>query len=181
SRFSMGQACAVPGTMSPKDPKSSASESKGTRRKASRPDDSKADEQAPAASAPVSPRDAVAARRLAIESARTAEDDKCDDVIVLDLRGRSPICDYFVIATGTSDRQLKAVSEHIEEMARGRGEKPFGVSGLRDGAWIVLDYVNVVIHLFEPDLRRYYDLEMLWGDGPRVRWQRRARRSESAA
>ena len=91
-------------------------------------------------------------------------------VVVLDLAGVSPICDFFVIATGTSDRQMRATGDHIEVMGKAQGEKPYGISGYREGTWIIVDYVDVVIHLFGADLRSYYDLESLWGDRPLVDW-----------
>jgi ribosome-associated protein len=111
-----------------------------------------------------------AAREFSIESARIMLSDQCEDILVLDLRGISPICDFFVIATGTSDRQMRAVVDHIGEMGRARGEKPYGVAGYEEGLWIVADYVDVVIHLFDQECRGYYDLESLWGDSPRVTW-----------
>lgn len=120
---------------------------------------------------------AAAARKLAIEAARLAADDQCEDILVLDLRDMSPVCDYFMIATGTSDRQMRAVADHIEEMAAGMGESAYSVSGRMEGNWIVIDFVDTVIHLFDPDHRRYYDLEMLWGDAPKVRWQSRAKKT----
>ena len=115
-------------------------------------------------------RAAEVARQFAIDAARIMREDQCEDILILDLRGISPICDFFVIATGTSDRQMRAVVDHIEEMGRSRGEKPYGVAGYEEGIWIVVDYVDVVMHLFDPDRRSYYDLESLWGDSPRVEW-----------
>lgn len=117
-------------------------------------------------------RSADAARRFAVECARILHDDKCEDIVVFDLRGVSQVCDYFVIGNGTSDRQMRAVAEHIEEMARGVGEKPYGVSGYDEGTWIVIDYVDVIIHLFDEQQREYYDLDSLWGDSPAVEWKR---------
>lgn len=110
------------------------------------------------------------ARALAIEAARLMSDDKCEDVVVLDLRGLSSVCDFFVISTGTSARQMRAVAEHIEAAAKLRGEKPFSTSGETDSAWIVLDYVDVVMHVFDAAHRGFYELETLWGDAPRVEW-----------
>jgi ribosome-associated protein len=103
------------------------------------------------------------------------DDDRCEDVLVLDLRGLSTVCDLFVIATGTSDRQLRSVSEHIDDLGRARGERPFTRSGLDTATWIVLDYVDVVVHLFDAEHRRYYELETLWGDAPRIDWGKRRR------
>jgi ribosome-associated protein len=113
-----------------------------------------------------------AAREFAIECARTMEEDKCENIVVLDLRGVSPICDFFVIATGTSVRQMRAVTDHIKDMARQRGEKPYSVSGYDESAWIVVDYIDVILHMFDEEQRAYYDLDSLWGDSPHVKWQR---------
>jgi ribosome-associated protein len=112
---------------------------------------------------------------LAIEAARTADDGKAEDIAILDLRGLSPVADFFVIATGTSDRQLRAIADHIQDYVRkSTGEKAFGVSGYESATWILVDFVNVVVHLFDPPRRDYYDLELLWGDAPRVEWQPRS-------
>lgn len=111
-------------------------------------------------------------RKFAIDSARLMEAEHCEEILVLDLRGVSPLCDYFVIGTGTSDRQMRAVADHIEKMAAERGDRPYGVAGYEEGHWVVMDYVDVMIHLFEGDYRAYYDLESLWGDSPRVKWEK---------
>jgi ribosome-associated protein len=110
------------------------------------------------------------ARAFAIASAQLMAEDHCEDVIILDLVGISPICDYFVIATGTSDRQLRAVADHLEQMAAQRNEKPYGVSGYQEGNWVVVDFVDVVIHLFDAERRVYYDLDSLWGDREKIPW-----------
>jgi ribosome-associated protein len=110
------------------------------------------------------------ARRFAIDCARLMRDDHCEEVVVLDLLGVSPICDYFVIGTGTSDRQMRAVADHIEVMGRQRGEKPYVVEGYEEGVWIIVDYVDTVVHLFDEERRLYYDLDSLWGDRPRINW-----------
>src|SRR5262245_60445380 len=110
----------------------------------------------------------VRARQFAVDSARLLSDDKCEDVIVLDLRSVSTVCDFFVIGTGTSDRQMKAVADHVEQLGRQRGERPFSTAGFDGSSWIVIDYVDVVIHLFDAEHRRFYELETLWGDAPRV-------------
>lgn len=110
------------------------------------------------------------ARQFAIESACVMASDHCEDVVILDLVGISPICDYFVIGTGTSDRQLRAVADHLKEMAAQKGEKPFGVAGYEEGTWIVVDFVDVVFHLFDAERRVYYDLDSLWGDREKIPW-----------
>lgn len=113
-----------------------------------------------------------AARQFAIDCAKLMRDDKCEEIVVMDLRGISPICDFFVIANGTSDRQMRAVADHIKEMGKERGEKPYGVSGYDESTWIVVDYVDVVIHLFDGEQRAFYDLESLWGDSEKVNWEK---------
>ena len=109
--------------------------------------------------------------RFACEAARIAEDNRSEDVVVLDLRGICAIADFFIIATGTSDRQLRAVADQIEKYGKTVGQRPFGVSGYDNATWVLLDYVDVVIHLFDGERRTYYDLELLWGDAPRVDWR----------
>jgi ribosome-associated protein len=127
-------------------------------------------------SSPTGPADAVGAAgddaSFAIDVARVAHDSKADDIVVLDLRGISPVCDYFVICTGTSDRQMRAVADEIEEYAARLGRTPFGRAGQQQATWILIDFVTVVIHVFDEEHRRHYDLELLWGDVPRVDWQR---------
>jgi ribosome-associated protein len=112
-----------------------------------------------------------AARRFSIDVARLMREDHCEEVVVLDLVGISPICDSFVIGTGTSARQIRAVADPAEEMGRKRGEKPYVVDGYQEGEWIIVDYVDTVIHIFDSDRRLYYDLDSLWGDRPRIEWE----------
>jgi ribosome-associated protein len=114
------------------------------------------------------------ARKFAIEAARVAEANNCVDIVVLDLRGRSPVCDYFVIATGTSGRQMRTVADDLTVYGKSVGSPPWQIAGMEGADWIVLDFVDVVVHLFDEQHRRYYDLEMMWGEGPKVRWRKRA-------
>ncbi len=111
-----------------------------------------------------------------MEIARIAHDLKSEDVSAFDLRGISSITDFAIIATGTSERQMRGVADAIIEHARKLGEKPFGQCGRENAAWVIVDYVDVVVHLFARAYREYYDLELLWGDAPRLEWAR----SESA-
>ncbi len=113
-----------------------------------------------------------AARELALQAARIAHDDHAEDVLVLDLTGVSPVTDYFVIATGTSDRQLRAVCDEMVAHGKECGQRVWHVAGRDSGQWIVLDFVDVVVHLFEQSRRTFYDLELIWGEAPRVDWQR---------
>jgi ribosome-associated protein len=106
---------------------------------------------------------------LALAAARTAEDNRGRDIVVLDMRALTPIFDYFVIATGTSRRQLHAMSEEIDHtLEDDLGDRRMGVEGYNESRWILLDYGNVVIHLFDEEARRYYDLEGLWAQADRV-------------
>jgi ribosome-associated protein len=107
-------------------------------------------------------------RAMAIEAARIARDRNCRDVVVLDLSGISPATYFYVIATGTSDRQSRTVADEISKMAKDRGHKRFGIAGYEHGQWILLDFVTVVIHIFDADHRDYYNLEMLWGDAKKL-------------
>ena len=111
------------------------------------------------------------ALQFACEVARIAAADKTEDVAVLDLRGLSGLTDFFVIGTGTSERQMGAVLDHIEAHARKRKRKAFNVADARETAWVLADYVDVIIHLFDASHRTYYDLDGLWGDAPRVQWK----------
>ena len=101
-------------------------------------------------------------------AAEVAAGRHCRDIVVLDLRGKSPATDYFVIATGTSDRQMRTVADEICEAAKKQGLQRFGRAGYEQARWILLDFVDVVIHIFDKQYREYYDLELLWGDAKRL-------------
>jgi ribosome-associated protein len=109
---------------------------------------------------------------FARDIARIASADKIDDVAVLDLRGLSGLTDFFVIGTGTSDRQMNAVLDHIAAHARSVQRRLFNVTNTREASWVLADYVDVVVHLFDAQHREYYDLDGRWGDAPRVEWRR---------
>jgi ribosome-associated protein len=110
-------------------------------------------------------------RAFALAAAQVAAERHCSDILVLDLKGRSPATDYFVIATGTSDRQRRTVADEICESAREKDFQRFGRAGYEQGRWILLDFVDVVVHIFDPEYREYYDLELLWGDAERLKWE----------
>jgi ribosome-associated protein len=88
--------------------------------------------------------------------------------VLLDLRGLSDVTDWFLIASGDSDTHTRAIAENIMERMRESGFRPTGVEGKASATWILLDYVTLVIHVFLPRVRDYYDLERLWGDAPAV-------------
>ena len=111
---------------------------------------------------------ADATKAFALSAAKVAVGRHCSDIVVLDLRGKSPATDYFVIATGTSDRQMRTVADEICEAAREQGLQRFGRAGYEQARWILLDYVDVVIHIFDSEYRDYYDLELLWGDAEKL-------------
>ena len=109
--------------------------------------------------------DPAAVRAFAVDLARACMLDKCTDVTLSDLRGISQVCDYIIIASGTSDRQMKSVAQALEDHGKKIGQPPFRSDRDTGTTWIVVDFVDVVVHLFEPDQRAYYDLESLWADG----------------
>lgn len=108
---------------------------------------------------------------MAVEAARLAAATRCRDVIVLDMVRLWPLADFFVLATGTSPRQMRTVCDQIQELAQKSGGKPYSRSGYEGETWIVVDFIDVVVHLFSPDARSYYDLDNLWGDAPRAPWE----------
>lgn len=100
-------------------------------------------------------------------AAELALERKAHDVVILDLRGISTATDYFVIAGGTSDVQVKAIAEHVVDELKKDSVRPEHSEGLRGGRWVLLDYVDFVVHVFHPEARAFYQLENLWGDAPR--------------
>ncbi len=93
-------------------------------------------------------------------------DKKAEKLVVLNLHDLTTMADYFVIATATSDRQAQALADAIEEAMRAEGQRPVSVEGYQAASWILLDYGDVVFHLFSEEARRHYGLERLWGDAP---------------
>ena len=110
--------------------------------------------------------------QLAIAAARAAEENRGREIVVLDVRNLTSIFDYFVIATGTSRRQLHAMSEEIDHrLVDEMGDERLGIEGYAESRWILLDYGTVVIHLFDDETRAYFALEELWAEASRVPWQ----------
>jgi ribosome-associated protein len=105
------------------------------------------------------------ALRLAVEATR---DKKALDIVVLDLRGLASFTDYFLIATGGSHRQLETIADEIEEKLKEAKRRPSHIEGYPRGDWILMDYVDFVVHVFTPQSRSYYSLERLWGDAKRL-------------
>lgn len=109
----------------------------------------------------------LASRDLARHAARLALEKKARDPLVIDLRELSFLCDYYVIVDGDSEPQVKAIVERIEEGLEGLGETAWHVEGMGGKQWVLLDYVDVVVHVFLRSARELYLLEKLWGDAPR--------------
>ncbi len=103
---------------------------------------------------------------------RYAEEKKANDILMLELQGLTDIADYFVLANGTSERHVKTLSEHIETSMKGDGIKPFSVEGYNDGRWVIIDYRDVIVHLFLEPLRELYDLESLWIEAKNYRLEK---------
>lgn len=116
--------------------------------------------------------DPAETRAFAIEAARLASDDKCEDVLLLDVRNLSQVADYLIVASGTSDRQMRSVADDVDELAAKHRYPVFRRDADDRTTWIVVDCVDVVVHIFEPNTRAHYDLEMLWADAPKVEWER---------
>jgi|SRR5436190_458535 len=109
-------------------------------------------------------------RKLALLCRELADRRKAEDIVILDVRKVSSITDYFVIATGTSEPHLRAISDEIQDKLREEhGVRPRAVDGTLQTAWLVMDFFDVIVHIMRADVRKLYDLETLWGDAARVR------------
>lgn len=91
------------------------------------------------------------------------DDDKADDVVVIDLAGKTTIADYMIVASGSSTRHIGAMAEHLTERLKARLGQPVAVEGVRQSDWVLIDAGDIVVHLFRPEVRSFYSLERLWG------------------
>ena len=107
-------------------------------------------------------------RETALLCVRFALEKKAYDLVVLDVRGLTSLADYFVVCTGRSDTQVQAITQGIEENLARQGVRPLSVEGFTRGQWVVVDYGDVVIHVFYEPVREFYDLDRLWARAPRV-------------
>ena len=114
----------------------------------------------------VSPR----ALELTVAAAEAAADKLADDILAFDVSEQLVITDVFLLASAPNDRQVKAIVDAIEEALMAKGAKPVRREGTREGRWVLLDYVDIVVHVFADEEREYYDLERLWRDAPRLGW-----------
>jgi len=111
----------------------------------------------------------VNSRELSLLAAEAASDKKAEDIIALDVSQLLVVTEYFVIATGRTNVQVRAIADEVELQLREKaGEKPIGREGLGEDKWILLDYGDFVVHVFQPQERDFYRLEKLWGDAPRL-------------
>ncbi len=96
---------------------------------------------------------------------------KATDVVLLDVSQLLWITDVFAIASGTSNRNVQSLADEVEFKLRDVDRRPLRVEGRREAEWVLLDYGDVVVHIFQPTVREYFNLERLWGDAPRVEWE----------
>jgi len=125
---------------------------------------------------PADPAAEAQVRGFVVEAARLLADRHCEDVRVLDVRSLTDVTDYVLIATGTSERQVASIAGELRDLAAERKLGCYNREADEVSRWLVLDFVDAVVHLFEPATRAHYDLEMLWGDASRVDWRREAGR-----
>jgi ribosome-associated protein len=109
--------------------------------------------------------------RMAVEAAL---DVKAEDVVALDVKELSSFADVFVVCTGRSDRQVRAIADSIEKAAKQAGEPPLGIEGYAEGRWVLIDLDDVIVHVFTPENRAHYDIERLWSDAPSIEVAARA-------
>jgi ribosome-associated protein len=105
-------------------------------------------------------------------AAHVAVENKGRDILVLDMRGITPLYDFFVLSTGSSRRQIHTITEEIDAALHQQGDKRLSIEGYVSSKWVVQDYGDVIVHVFDDPTRQYYALEELWADAPRVDWQR---------
>jgi ribosome-associated protein len=120
---------------------------------------------------PGRPPDAEESREAAVAAARAAAAKQAEHITILDVHGLIVITDYFVICSGATERQVRTIVEEIEKALRDLGRKPARREGESERRWVLLDYVDLVVHVFTEQEREYYDLERLWGDAPRSVWE----------
>jgi ribosome-associated protein len=108
-------------------------------------------------------------KQLAIRIAQAALDKKAEDLLIFDLRGLTTYTDFLIVCSGSSDRKVQAISEGIEVLLKQENNvKPLGIEGFTEGQWVLLDYGEVVVHVFYQHLRDFYDIESLWSDAPKI-------------
>ncbi len=104
--------------------------------------------------------------------ARSARDNKAKDILVLDMRKLHPLYDFFVLATGSSRRQIHNIAEEIDDLLKAEGDTRHGIEGYEASKWVIQDYTDMLVHVFDPGTRDFYRLEELWSDAPKIDWER---------
>jgi ribosome-associated protein len=108
----------------------------------------------------------ITSKELALAACKALADKRGKDIVTLYVREKTSLCDYFVLASGSNSSQIRAMGERVEEViSREYGIDPTRTEGVRDGRWAVVDYGDVIVHIFNDDTRLFYHLERLWGDG----------------
>lgn len=102
------------------------------------------------------------------KAVRAALDKKASDVVILDLRNTPAFTDFFILCSGQSQRQVKAIADAVEEALRAAKVRPAHVEGYERGEWVLMDYFTFIVHVFTPQTRAFYSLERLWGDAKRI-------------
>lgn len=106
----------------------------------------------------------LSGRRKALLIAEAARERLAEDVVALDVRQAVSFADTFIVATGRSDRHVQSIGNGVAEALAQTGEKPLGIEGYQEGRWLLMDFSDVIVHVFQPDVRRHYDLERLWSE-----------------
>jgi ribosome-associated protein len=109
-------------------------------------------------------------KEIAITCAKIADEKKALDIVILDVDKISSITDYFVICSAINDRQLHAIADEMDKQMKKISVMKYGMEGYREAKWVLIDYGDLIVHIFEKEMRNYYDLELLWGDAPRIEW-----------
>lgn len=108
---------------------------------------------------------------VAKSAARLLDEKKAEHISVIKIDDISSLCDYFVIATGRGSTHVRSLSDEVEEKLKQQGVEPMRIEGYRSDNWVLMDYTNVVVHVFTQEARDFYDLDRLWADGTKVEWQ----------
>jgi ribosome-associated protein len=113
----------------------------------------------------------MSSKEKAILCAREAARFKALDLVLMDVSGLSSFADYFIVCSGKSGRQVQGIADNLESGLKSMGIKPIGTEGRREGHWVLMDYGDVIIHIFYEPVRYFYDLESLWSEASRVEWE----------
>ncbi|NLJ84562.1 MAG: ribosome silencing factor [Halanaerobiaceae bacterium] len=107
-------------------------------------------------------------REMAILAAEAADDKKATDIVILDVRSLTTIADYFVLCNGNSELQVKAIVDSVEDKLAEKGLYPQNIAGKEGSRWVLMDYADVIVHVFHKEDREYYELDRLWGDAEKI-------------